>query len=159
MSLSPEELSAIYEYTKERYRDLNYPLNSGTEVSASIQAGINLLNQALSKLPPIEGEFYRSIAIPQEDLIGYISYLKQNRLLTFPAFTSTSRSKGVALKFGGNVMFIISSRLGRHIKELAHYPQEDEVLFRAPSSFIVMKISPRKFNGQIIGLEVYLNDA
>lgn len=159
MSLSREEKEAILEYTKERYRDLNYPMNSGTTLSASIQAEIDLLNQALSKLPPIEGVFYRTISIPQDDLADYIDYLRENRLLTFPAFTSTSRSKAMALKFGGNVMFIISSRRGRHITEMAYYPQEDEVLFMAPSSFIVMKISPRKFNGQIIGLEVYLNDA
>jgi len=130
----------VYLYTHQRLRTYHYKsLNSVLRgeyhpCSAELLSLANLLNQALSKLPPLPGTFSR------------VTYLDLNALLHHPvgavvrydAFTSTSlRQMPVR---GHSVRYTIYGTTGRHIANFSRFPLEEEVLFLAGTSFLVLQV-------------------
>lgn len=61
---------------------------------------------------------------------------------SFPAFTSTSRNRGVAESFAGNVLFQIDIDYeGSDISPFSNFPDEEEVLIKNDFLFVVNSVS------------------
>jgi hypothetical protein len=145
--LTPQDLSALADYTKMGYADLNSALRSDT-VDASQHARIEALTKALQKLPPHEGTVVRGTNLPQEVLEQY----QPGAVVTENAFVSTSMNPAVAQSsaFVGNVEFRILSSTGRDISSVSMYPSEQEVLFPAGTRFYVLSRHPDPLTGRTI---------
>jgi hypothetical protein len=133
--LSPQELSALADYTGLGHEDLNTALRDGS-VDASQLARIEALNSALEKLPAHEGPVFRGTNLPPEVLAQY----QPGAIVTESGFLSTSRDLTVAQSeaFAGNVEFRIMSKSGRDISSLSVLPDEQEVLFHTDVPFYVV---------------------
>jgi hypothetical protein len=133
--LSPQELSALADYTGLGHEDLNDVLRGGS-VDASQLARVEALNRALDKLPAHEGPVFRGTNLPPEVLGQY----QPGAIVTESGFLSTSRDLTVAQSeaFAGNVEFRILSKSGRDISSLSVLPDEQEVLFRTDVPFYVV---------------------
>jgi hypothetical protein len=133
--LSPQELSALADYTGLGHEDLNDALRGGS-VDASQLSRVEALNRALDKLPAHEGPVFRGTNLPPEVLGQY----QPGAIVTESGFLSTSRDLTVAQSeaFAGNVEFRILSKSGRDISSLSVLPDEQEVLFRTDVPFYVV---------------------
>jgi hypothetical protein len=89
---------------------------------------------------------YRGIELNEEQL----AYMEINTIFRFPGFTSTSKSKESAEKFG-NTVFEIHIYAGclqvKDISNISHYPNEQEYLF---SPYSLFKVTGK--NGKLIVL-------
>ncbi len=141
-TLSSEDRSAVADYTKYGYSELNDALRTKT-VDASQQARVDALNQALQKMPPHIGPVVRGTDLPADLLAKY----QPDRVITERAFLSTSMEPTVAQSsaFAGNVELRILSKTGRDISAASVFPSEHEVLFPSGRQFYVVdrKTDPR----------------
>ncbi|CAF1172859.1 unnamed protein product [Didymodactylos carnosus] len=101
---------------------------------------------------PGKTAFYRGCTLTNEMIDGYIQAVGTQ--ITWPAFTSTSKSRQQAEQFG-NTLFIIrpSGRMGgqlRDISYLSHYPHEEEVLIVAGHCYDVDKVEHNPDNGKYL---------
>ncbi|WP_231124170.1 ADP-ribosyltransferase [Mycobacterium colombiense] len=131
---TPDDLSAMDDYTGLGYRDLNDALR-GNAVEASQLARIEAIKSALQKLPPYRGPVVRGTDLPPEVLAQY----RPGEVITEKAFLSTSTNPAVARStaFSGNVEFRIFSNTGRDISSVSLFPGEGEILFPPGSCFYV----------------------
>ncbi len=147
-------MEVIRQYTGFESRRLNAVLNRGEHPE-----GADELNAALQSLPALPGTAFRTIWV--DDLDRYLAERKIARTITFPAFTSTSRSEIQARRFSGNVLFRIEGKSGRDIAPFSERPWEAETLFPAGMTFWVQKIKINKLTGpggvpQLWSLEIHL---
>lgn len=133
--LTPEDLSALADYTGLGYADLNSALRSDA-VDASQHARIEALNTALNKLPPYNGPVVRGTNLPPEVVAQY----RPGEVITENTFLSTTTNPAVAQSsaFSGNVEFRILSSTGRDVSSVSIYPHEQEILFPAGTKFYVL---------------------
>jgi hypothetical protein len=133
--LTSEHLSAVADYTGPGHDGLNSALRNGT-TDASQQARVEVINQALEKMPPHHGPVFRGTDLPPEVLAQY----QPGAVVSESAFLSTSMDLGVAQStaFAGNVEFRILSRTGRDISSFSTFPTEREVLFQTDVPFYVV---------------------
>ncbi|OSC24311.1 hypothetical protein B8W69_22125 [Mycobacterium vulneris] len=131
---TPDDLSAMDDYTGLGYRDLNDALR-GNAVEASQLARIEAIKSALQKLPPYRGPVVRGTDLPTEVLSQY----QPGEVITEKAFLSTSTNPAVARStaFSGNVEFRIFSNTGRDISSVSLFPGECEILFPPGTRFYV----------------------
>ena len=115
------------------------------------------LRSGLAKLPDFTGEVYRGTGLTPAQLENY----KIGQAIVEPAFTSTSVSRDVGLKFLKKgfddwkpVLFTFQSKHGKDIAQLSHLKHEAEVLFTAGSRF---QVTGRSENAQGI-VEIYLSE-
>src|SRR5690606_28585646 len=97
-----------------------------------------VINRSLDKIPEkYKGIVYRGTYLQPDQLEAYENALNNNTVHIEKAFTSTTTKKEKA--FNGNTKYIITSKNGAYIDEIAAIP-EDEVLFKAGQGFKVTKI-------------------
>ena len=139
-SLTPQDLSAFANYTGPGHEYLNEALRTGT-LDASQQAQVDVLSQALEKLPPHHGPVFRGTNLPADVLAQY----QPGAVVSESAFFSTTTDLKVAQSpaFAGNVEFRIRSTTGRDISSFSILPSEQEVLFPNGVQFYVVG---RKFD-------------
>lgn len=133
--LTPDDVSALADYTGPGYQELNDALRNGA-LDASHQARVDAINRALEKLPAYEGPVIRGTNVPADVLDRY----QPGRVITEPAFTSTTTLRAVAEgpAFAGNVEFRIFSTTGRDVSSFSMYPGEQEVLFPPGAKFYIV---------------------
>lgn len=133
--LTIAEMYAIYDYTSSGYRQLNEKLRSGGEVPEKYRVYKEVLNSALAKLKPFEGEVKRGVSkLPFE-------VFKQHavgEVISYEAFTSSSTGNG----FGASQRFIIQSKRGRYVDPISSVEGEKEVIFPAGTKFKVLNVEP-----------------
>ena len=120
-------------------------------------------NAALEKMPRYNGTVFSGISFDSMKLEKYIKEMQQCLSSGTPyvnkAFMSTTTSIENTAIFGDNLMLVIKSKKGADVKAISHYPNEDEVVFRAGSRFKVIKVyqeTERKFGfgrGWVVELE------
>lgn len=120
-------------------------------------------NAALEKMPRYNGTVFSGISFDSMKLEKYIKEMQQCLSSGTPyvnkAFMSSTTSIENTAIFGDNLMLVIKSKKGVDVKAISHYPNEDEVVFRAGSRFKVLKVyqeTERKFGfgrGWVVELE------
>lgn len=132
--LTPEQQSAIRDYSDGGYRRMNEQLRDRT-VADRIRRKIDTLTSALDNLPDFRGDVFRGATVDDPKLLK--RYRRVGETITERAFVSASRSPSKA--FSGNVRFYIISRHGKEIEEWSAYPDEEEVLFAPGAQFKVLE--------------------
>jgi len=152
--LSQEELTAIHHYTTRAYIDLNAALRSSNPLSAYHSAFVDILNEALNKMPKYQGPFFRGTSIPEAVLQDYLNALPpgSGKFVFDKAFSSSSN---IDIHIGtfqnlrkkdGEVKIIITgtSSTGVYIDDLSYYGKnfqtdpleiQHEVLFKPNTKF------------------------
>ena len=120
-------------------------------------------NAALEKMPRYNGTVFSGISFDSMKLDRYIQEMQKCLSSGTPyvnkAFMSSTTSIEKTAIFGDNLMLVIKSKKGVDVKAISHYPNEDEVVFRAGSRFKVLKVyqeTERKFGfgrGWVVELE------
>lgn len=128
--LEAREVAAIQFYTSSGYRCINQYIWGKEE--GPKQGAVDILNEALSKLPRHEGFVMRGTSLPE----AIRNQHKEGETVTYDAFTSTSTNSG----FTGRDQFLIYSRTGRPIMSLSKLSGEDEVLFASGTQFRVVRV-------------------
>lgn len=142
--LSKYEKAIIYKYSVDGYIEENEILRS-SEGKSITDFGI-ALQQSLSKLPNYNRDVvYRCVKLTNLELHRYIDAFNNSKLIVEHAFVSTSKSESIADSFEAPVKFIILSKTGKAIEEIAKFGKfntsnEQEVLFMAGTSFQVLDI-------------------
>lgn len=141
------EKAVIYKYSNDGYEALNESLKHGKGHNKN-EFG-KLLDAALSKLPDFEGLVYRNVTLTKDGLRAYEEAWAGNRPIREYAFISTSKSRFVAMAFGGDVLFRIYSRTGKDVEKIARFGKysssnEQEVLFKTNRRFNVLEVSRRE---------------
>lgn len=142
-------MNIITAYTCDAYRDINRNLFNGVVTEQAAE-----LIEALSQLPAMPGTTYRTIWI--DDLNAYADWLKNQKVITFNAFASTSRIQSVAVRFNGNVKLTIQGISGRDIAPFSHAPHEAETLFLPARRLRVKRVKVVKVAGRIGVIEAEL---
>ncbi|XP_053884547.1 NAD(P)(+)--arginine ADP-ribosyltransferase 2-like [Malaclemys terrapin pileata] len=72
--------------------------------------------------------------------------ISRSQLFRFGQFTSTSKSSKAAANFGGKTFFILVSCTGYALRDLSHFPKEEEVLVPPSEMFRVtmVEVTSRK---------------
>jgi hypothetical protein len=153
--ITPEESQSIMNYTGSAYRAINNALRKGV-TDEKLLAQEKLINSGLDKIQPFKGKVYRAESAT-DDLEVIFDHYNKSDSIEFPAFTSTTATKGVTKDFGGEILFEIESKNGKSIKDYSGMPHEDEVLFKSKSNFKVKSVKLKKLKSGIpIGLEIKL---
>lgn len=107
------------------------------------QAGADLLNQALSKLPNFDGVVVSRMSLPNH----IVEKMQEGSELLFPAFTSADDEADVFPSRKHRL--IIKSRTAKKIRWISeHKDTESEVLFSSPTWFKVVGVE-QKSDGEI----------
>ena len=121
--LTPQDVMVIDLYTtKLYYKELNSRLRTGRDVDSTehLQA---LLNDALSKLPPVAGaEFYRSINLEDGHLAAFLAQARVGTL-KWDSFNSVASDIDGTFP-SDNVLFVIRNGTARDISDFGdgiHY--------------------------------------
>ncbi len=117
--------------------NVKYPMKSSLTFHAPVLA---LLCRALRALPPelqYEGTMYRGIRVESKsELLSMVDEPKDEfragTILTFPALTSASKSKDVAMRFADRLLFKMSGFTGYNIESLSQFVSELEILLHPP---------------------------
>ena len=131
--LTGPELVAVFAYTHLSYKDINAQLRAGGEMEPNAAAIATVLDSALAKLPPYEGNVHRGADLHSPEQRA--RYARGNEV-TEAAYTSTSRNFGQAFK--GNTQWSIMSRTGRDVSFCSAIPKEQEILFPSNTRFKVL---------------------
>lgn len=133
-----ENLMAIQGYSKAGYFPINHALRnpeSSSEDLATYDNYMEGIKAGLEQLPPYLGRVYRGANV--YNIGNPLSAYTVGASITEPAFVSTTKSYSVFLGFKDTVNFVIESKTGRLVEEIAHDPSEEEVLFRPGTSFTI----------------------
>ena len=149
-SIPTENLMAIQGYSKAGYDPINFALGhpeaeGSTEDLETYKWYIEGIKAGLDQLPPYTGRVYRGA---NESKIGHpLEAYQIGATLTEPAFMSTTKSYSVFLEFKDTVNFVIESKTGRLIEEIAHDSTEEEVLLKPRTTFT---ITDRQEDGGVV---------
>lgn len=149
------EKAVIYKYSNDGYEALNENLrrNKGRNENKFGK----ILASTLSKLPNFDGLVYRSATLTKAERRTYEEALAKNTVLTEHTFISTSKSRLMAMAFGGNVLFRIYSRTGKDVEKITKFGKysfsnEQEVLFNVNRRFNVLEVA-RQESYTLISME------
>jgi len=140
--LTVSERLAIWIYSStddDWYERINDELWHPPE-SAEVAALSQLINAALQKLPVHAGLTYRGYYAA--DLDPFLAMFEPTAVIRWPGFTSSSVVPEKA--FSGNILFAIRSQNGRILGLYADKPDEEEVLFKSGSRFVVVSVERRE---------------
>ncbi len=152
--LTDPELATTYAYTTEHggwshYRPLNKELRDAVEEGRAAARRVDdyarTLNDALDRLPDMQGTFYRGVQLTRAEQATYTT----GSVFTWADFSSSSARRGGA--FSRNTRFIIHGKHGKDIRRYSAIRSEDEVLFKAGSTFRVLN---RRMDGNVLEFEV-----
>ena len=149
------EKAVIYKYSNDGYESLNEMSRRSKGKNLPILG--KLLNSTLSKLPNYEGVVYRSANLTKVELKKYEDANKSDSTITEHSFVSSSKSRLIAMEYGGNVLFRILSKTGKEIEKIAKFgihesSNEREVLFRVNRKFRILEIT-NQFDYTLITME------
>ena len=135
--LSVGQAGLINWYTGSGYRRLNKDLREGTGnwltpmISDALNGALDAVTRKETGLVTRGLNVYSDAEITATYAVG--------AAVEFPAFTSTGRG----FSFGGNVRMIIEGSSGVDVKPLSRFRNENEVLFKAGTRFIVTGMAKR----------------
>lgn len=157
------ELGAIQEYTAPdgpfSFNPINTYLRSekpdaANSMTQALNNNIDRMKTGLEKMPDFKGTVYRGTNLSKEDVDKYVIGKED---ISEPAFTSTSRSEGVASKYSkGNhiaVIFEIASKHGKSVETISQFKEEQEVIFKPGTQFKVTSRIQSSDGSMRIGLE------
>lgn len=130
--LTPEAAMPIIAYSGSHYAKLNDELRKG-QMTMDQYKFMKSLNAGLDKLPAYEGTTYRKASLTPEQFALY----KPGMVVEERGFTSTSTNKNV---WSGSYQYVVHGKSGRDIKKLSKFPNEQEVLFKSGTRFLVESI-------------------
>ncbi len=138
--LTYEQEGAILRYKGGGSYNLNRKLRKGLPLPGEDQATVQLINEALEKLPVYRGTVYRNIGFyTKEEFEAFVASLETG-IVVEKAFTSSSKIKGaydVEMPF--NAHYEIESKTGKDIEQYGE-KSEKEVLFKSGTSFDVVNV-------------------
>lgn len=134
--MSPMEMASISHYTGGGFSQVNKQLRTGKPDNVHA-AYAHQLNQALDKYPSAPGLTRRGTNLSKNDIQQYRDAL--GKTIREKAFMSTSKGSG----FNGNVKFHVTGKNGKHIQDVSHFPNEQEVLYKAGTHFHVTKVEDK----------------
>lgn len=148
-------MQIITDYTRHAYRDINRSLLNGVITEQAAE-----LIEAVGSLPALPSLTYRSFHV--SDLPAYVEWLRAHKqtkqILTFAAFSSTSRLRRVADRFRGNVRLVIQGKTGRDIAQFSDAPNEEETLYLPGLKCQITKLRTVKVGQQIWSVEIELTE-
>ncbi|GAA4463618.1 hypothetical protein GCM10023189_41840 [Nibrella saemangeumensis] len=142
-------MQIITDFTRSGYRDINRNLLGGV-----VTQQVTQLIEVVKSLPPLPGTTYRTFSI--DDINGYVERLKTAKIITFAAFSSTSRASWVADRFKGNVRLTIEGKTGRDIALWSDSPAEQETLYLPGLTCQIKRVRTIKVGGKIWAVEAEL---
>lgn len=168
--ISEDELGLVnrYSYGSKWINLYSYgvkdPYHGGVfDYGGLCQKYIPATNSVLEKLPRYEGTVFSGIRFESSFLSSYIADMQKCLSSGTPyvnkALMSSTTNIEKTTIFGDNLMLVIKSKKGANIKPISHYPNEDEIVFRAGSKFKVLKVyqeTVRKYGfgrGWVVELE------
>ena len=155
--LSPVDREAIENYTARGYLDLNSALSSGTlEDIAAIADRSAALSEALAKLPVREGTVLRGGSRPLS--AGDIARYEPGDIVVESRYTSSTIDPEEEFsRYGGNAIWVIESKHGRSIEDLAvpEHRREAEVLF---DRFARFRVFSRDYNEDLRAWIIYMEE-
>lgn len=129
--MSYEEFTALQEYTGSAYGCMNSYLRQSNKKNQAIEEYIQLVNQALDKLPNYQGIVVRGGNLPS----NVAEMHQKGNIVTYQAFTSTSTGRS----FSAKDQFLIISKTGKPIMGSSQMKAEHEVLFKSGTRFEVLE--------------------
>ena len=96
--------AVIYKYSNDGFKDINEELRKSKGKAFSDFA--KHLNIALNQLPNYDGLVYRKVHLTKQELTKYRNAFKNDKLLKEFTFTSTTKSRLIAMNFAGTTAFI-----------------------------------------------------
>jgi hypothetical protein len=139
-NLSDDEKVAIFGFTQEFYIPINIEIRRNSDSNLipkhNYDFYIQVLDSALSKLPPFVGVTTRDVDLPANVLTDH--YV--GNVVKYMAYTSSSRlsvDRENWRYYRTHLHFIIQSLTGRDIEDYAAKPEEQEVLFSRNTNFRV----------------------
>jgi len=139
--LTEGELSSIKYYTNNFYTIIN-PALWKKKLDEKLHTYKNALDQGLDKIPSYTATpVIRYSNLPKNVLNEH----QVGKIVTYDAYTSTSKKTNWAWVHGGNNRFVIyPGKNGKNIQNIALFTAEEEVLFKANTRF---KVLSKKKNG------------
>lgn len=146
--LTINEASTIYMYTHHQiYNDINYSLRNLDKQDGDVSEYVNMLNDALDKLPSHNNEIvYRDIRNPEGGFEKCLNFynLKIGEEITFKEFLSCHTDDVRISDKENDFQFVIITKEksnAKDIQEITFINLEKEVLFKTQSTFIIEKVS------------------
>ena len=147
-----EGRDAILRYKSSDSYKINEKLYSGQEINEQEAKLVADINSALDKLPIYQGKVYRNLSFDlkgQDAFDNFIRMHKKGGFVSYPAFTSTSKTPDGYVVDGELLVHIeIYSANGRDIENIGD-KDEKEVLFKTDPLFIVKDI---QFDGKVANI-------
>ena len=148
-NLTDMEIYAMMQYKGSRSYTINEVLrNEGYDkLDEENKKIVDNISSALEKLPIFKGTIYRNIDLKameeynyyDDKLSKFIDEHRKGNIVTYPAFTSTSKSKnGYPLDSKCQANCEIISKSGRDITYLQGIAAEEEVLYDRNKSFKIL---------------------
>lgn len=135
IKLSDDERRALNKYLSSESYVLNDKLRRGMELSEEEIEWKANLDSVLDKMPEYHGTLYRSVSdFGVDDIDGFIHSHVIGESIVFESYLSSSK---VVYDENFPIQYVIQSK---HGKDIRSYSQEQEVLFKAKSEFLVTDI-------------------
>ena len=139
------EDSAIWHYKSSESYKINEAIRSGRELTTEESAFIEDLDSELENVPKYRGVVYRNMTFDlqgQEALDQFVFDHSEGVIVTYPAYTSTSKSKDGYVVEGELLVHIeIYGENGHDVSKGYGLEEEQEVLFGRKTDFLVKSIS------------------
>jgi hypothetical protein len=137
--LDDNEKRSINRYTTGLFSQIvNEKLRNGSELTEDEKTTCGYIDSALKKAPTYNGNLKRSINISEgEDLNKFLESMQAGSIVTWDAYTSTTKSDEPYDTSFNVQMTILNSKKGRNISYFNK--GENEVLYERGASFYVVK--------------------
>ncbi len=138
--ISPAEAAAINVYTGPYHGRLNYAARQkalGFAAAPDALRLVEIIDNALRRLPPYVGTTVRGITVPPPRLVDFFRDAPVGTRFSFEGLTSSSKVPEKA--FSGPIVFYIRTRSGRDVYALSEFAdKEEEVLLPSGLQFTIL---------------------
>lgn len=148
--LNNKEKNAINKYISSDFYKINEKLRNNGKLSNTEKELTKNLDNMLDKMPKYTGLVSRSLELDSKQLQKFLNIHKVGEPLEYKAYTSTTC--GERYNKISNVELYIKSKNGKDIR--THNPEEQEVIFKRNSKFIVKEIEKIKNTYHILLEEI-----
>lgn len=137
--LTLDEERAVLRYIGSDSYGINEKIRDGKELTEDDVKFIRDLDSALNKMPRYEGPLLRSIDFrSEEEIEKFLKDYEIGKIVTYPAYTSTTSKTEIYNERGQIQIGIVQSRCGADLRR--YNPDEGEVLYSRNARFIVHRI-------------------
>ena len=148
-----ENDDAIWRYKSSESYKINEAIRSERELTAEELEFIEELDKELSRVPKFSGVVYRNMTFDfqgQEELDAFVAGHSVGDIVTYPAYTSTSKSKeGYVVEGEFLVHLEIYGENGHDVSKGYGIEEEQEVLFKRNTDFYVSSVS---YDGKVANI-------